>query len=72
MEIEKRIEGVVICKSNLARCFCHAEKGHDGLHRCRCGGSWDENKKPHSLPDIMNFGFGAFPLMDWEEEELTD
>lgn len=60
---------IVLCNSNLSSCFCHEKKGHDGLHKCRCGGSWDDNFEPHSLPDISG-GFGSFPLMEWEEDEL--
>ena len=59
---------IVLCKDNLVHCFCHEAKEHEGLHKCRCGGSWDENKTPHSFP---TGGFGAFPLLDWEKEELA-
>ena len=62
-------ETVALCNDNLAKCFCHESKSHDGIHKCRCGGSWDENKIPRSLPDISR-GVGAFPLSDWEKEQL--
>ena len=58
-----------LCNDNLENCFCWEEKGHDALHICRCSGSWDDKKVPHSLPDISR-GFGAFPLMGYEKDML--
>jgi hypothetical protein len=49
-----------VCNDNLASCFCQNKKGHKGLHECRCGGTWDNNKTPHSLPNI-DLGFGFYP-----------
>lgn len=68
--MKKPKEEVIFCKSNLSNCFCEEEKGHEGLHKCRCGGSWDDDFNPHSYPDISG-GFGSFPLRDWEKEELN-
>jgi hypothetical protein len=57
----------LICADNLVSCFCYEENGHEGLHICRCGGSWDKDKEPHTLPRGI---FGEFPLTKWEEEVL--
>ena len=62
-------EQTLLCHSNLANCFCEEEKGHKGLHKCRCGGSWDNDFVPHSFPDI-GLGFGAFSSTEIEEEIL--
>jgi len=60
-----------LCNDILSSCFCHEDKGHDGLHKCRCGGSWDKEKNIHSFPDI-SLGFGAFPLTDFERDILSN
>jgi hypothetical protein len=31
---------IVICGEKEAACFCELEPGHDGPHKCVCGGSW--------------------------------
>ena len=57
------------CNDNLAKCFCEKKMKHKGLHVCRCGGSWDNEKFPHSFPDI-SLGFNAFPNTEEEKNIL--
>ena len=59
------------CMDNLSSCFCWQKEKHRGLHRCRCGGSWDKTGMPHSFPDISR-GFNGFPLTDEELKLLTN
>ena len=58
-----------ICNNNYFKCFCGKEKGHNGIHKCRCGGSWDNKGYPHSFPNIF-LGFNTFPNTDEEKEIL--
>ena len=60
-----------ICDNNFYNCFCWKQKKHKGIHACRCGGSWDNQGIPYSLPDI-SLGFNAFPLTDSEKERLDE
>lgn len=57
----------IICKNDLFNCFCKEEKEHKGLHKCRCGGSWDDDKTPYSFPNV-SMGFNAFPLLGFEKD----
>lgn len=69
MNIEKGLEGVVLCEDNLSSCFCHEAKGHNGVHVCRCGGSWDDNHTPVTFPSVS---FAGFPLTAREKELLKN
>ena len=58
------------CKYNFCSCFCEEPKGHKGIHKCRCGGSWDKSENPITLPDISG-GYNANPLTDEENNFLA-
>lgn len=45
----------VVCGDEFYSCYCSQPAQHDGLHKCVCGGSWDGDYNPHSLPDITSF-----------------
>lgn len=40
------------CDGALARCLCELPNGHDGPHRCVCGGKWMSGGKVVRFPDI--------------------
>lgn len=42
----------VLCGARYVVCACHREIGHDGAHLCTCEGSWDDEGRIFSLPNL--------------------
>ena len=42
-----------VCESRLFRCKCDKPKDHEGVHECKCEGSWDDEENIYHLPNLM-------------------
>jgi hypothetical protein len=51
-------DAVAICGLQESNCFCGHPVGHDGAHRCACGGSWQYDADGQ-------FEIVAFPGTGW-------
>jgi hypothetical protein len=47
------VRGRVVCDVRFSACHCYEERGHPGIHVCRCEGSWDDQGRVHSLPNLF-------------------
>lgn len=48
----RNVAARVVCDARFSACRCLEELGHPGVHRCPCAGSWDDEGRIYSLPDI--------------------